>query len=203
MSEPVQQCINNPQVPENQWVNIPHHQKRECIYQQEVAYKIKKNNGKIEIEMGYDFVYSGHQPKSVINDRINSILNCVADFYSKYGIELGVNYKISTPYEARSHYPDPQIPLKVTLHDQIQRADQSNWALYGHANQAVSIENACKVITHELGHSLNLPDEYPDPACPQRQIGPRDSLMHAGTEPHMTPRLYDHLTKKIIEPLCR
>ena len=81
----------------------------------------------------------------------------------------------------------PPCPRQRPSDPSINRADAGNW------NTAVSPNT----IHHEIGHLLNLEDEYLDPRYPFNARGGRNSVMSSGNS--LLPR---HLRQMIAPKYC-
>lgn len=80
--------------------------------------------------------------------------------WSRYGVE--VNLSFDSDREPQT--TDPTLPIRTIIF--------YNYEGRGNAENLYKINDVdfCKVVSHEIGHHLGLPDEYEDASCPDRSF---------------------------------
>lgn len=204
----IDRCLKNPAIPEGKWTNVLSTLYDLCekrswwfdgINQNKVAYKLRKNNGKIEALMSIDFHYKGESKnRTEVLGRLKIAQNCVQKLFARFGINLILDFNVD-PSSNKKKY----LELKVNLWDKYSRTSSNNWAILVNGIRQLSKDQLCGNIAHEVGHYFGLPDRYVDAECPDREEGPADSLMRfGGMLRSETIMLHPNDIAIIINPLC-
>lgn len=80
----------------------------------------------------------------------------------------------------------------VQVHSGSGRADMGNWFITSTGGTAA----------HEFGHMLGNPDEYPDPACPNRNVTNDNSIMRSSQTGQVRPRHYQRFADWVSAYTC-
>jgi hypothetical protein len=191
-------CLDNPRVPEGEWVPIYYESVFPCKGHVKdhntVAFKARKNAGKIEISMNIFLNYKGQEEnRAQVERRLQLVHDCVVDFYKQFAIYLKLDF-------TQDQYSADQ---KINVWDSIPRTDSKNWSMLESLNAQLTEKQACMITAHEIGHSLGLPDRYIGADCPDRtEEGPPDELMRANIRNGENIHLYQNDLSTILEPLC-
>ncbi|MDC1173895.1 hypothetical protein OAT67_00755 [Bacteriovoracaceae bacterium] len=163
-------------------------------------YTLSKKRGQLVISTSIYFLFKGEEKDREEAFRVlEDTKKCIVNFYAKSGIKLDLTFYYETgPRDKQvcDHF--------VNLHTRTNRADSGNWATEGAANPNMSNSNRCALYLHELGHKLNLPDTYPDPACPDREIiSPIGDIMRVGSYGQVEDsKLYPYAIKEMLGDIC-
>ncbi len=197
-------CLKDPAVTERRWKGVSYVASQLCkkpntMEATPAAYRIRKQDGKIQVAMTVIFDYKGgmNNLPGVLR-RLGSVRDCISRFYARFGINLELDFNtnpgVSSPKSGDLH---------VDLWDKYPRYNSANWAMIETCGVSLTEDQACGAYAHELGHLLGLPDRYVEPNCPDRELGPHDSVMRAGGwNGSKSVRLYPNDIAIILEPLC-
>lgn len=80
--------------------------------------------------------------------------------WSRYGVS--VNLSFDSDREPQT--TDPSLPIRtINFYNYVGRGNAENF-------YKINDVDFCKVVSHEVGHHLGLPDEYEDVSCPDRSF---------------------------------
>lgn len=152
-------------------------------------YRIRKQNGRIEISLGLRFTFVGNPAlRADVNGQLNQAIECVKRYFANYGVTLLL-----------FHAParDSRAPV-VKYQYGPGRSSSKNLVL----NHFPPYN--CSMLAHEIAHHFGVPDRYPHPDCPDRSgLAPINNLMHGGGI-YSVDRLYLMPSdfRRILAPLC-
>ncbi len=99
----------------------------------------------------------------VVLDKVRSCVPKIADIWSRYGLHLDLRLdRDANP----AQYSPPDFAIQ--LFDRQARSNSRNYYFSGET--AFELGEFCKVVLHETGHLLGLPDEYADVDVPERKF---------------------------------
>lgn len=154
-------------------------------------YKLRKLESAIEVTLPLLHFYplkTGDPQFDELKQKMNSILPCVQNFYRNHGI--GLAFENISYGQSKSQV---ETAISISLSGDYGRSNSKGYHLYDQPIQD------CRMVAHEFGHLLGLPDRYSEPsACPYRDVLDRDNVMGE----NLAGFLHPTDVQMIIEPMC-
>lgn len=170
---------------------------------QKVPYQLKSQGDTIRLSttlrLDYPDVRTVAERES-LQQRMDGVLPCMKDFFSKHGIDLDLKFEHNAPGARFSRNFGSESIVNI-------RENGNRGSTYNNSNWAFSLDgnvlqNACLTMVHELGHLLGLKDEYADPQAPYRKPGPDDSVMKRCHCPSHEVKFNTKHLKQILGAAC-
>lgn len=214
----IRACLSNSAIPVGQSVKVSYISKDKCkdyyivdsFRVSRVNAELVKRDGYVEVKSTMAIVYRGEpaNKKKAIENLKNSLPE-IEDFYASNGIKLtlvldGDADDAGAGVELKDLYSNDQV---IFLWDDLERQDSSNWASIKRAGVEMSKREQTLTHVHEIAHTLGAPDRYPDSDCPDRPVGPKESVMYysAGVDDrgnYVDVRFVAGDIKAMLAPLC-
>jgi hypothetical protein len=173
------------------------------IYQKVVSkYQIVNKIDYVKINISIHLSYTGKKINK--NESINKIkqsIPCITHFFAKHGIILNMKLGFNENYFNKLFY-DHKIQLKDVIKSK-EDASYKKWFSHKLGNLNLNENHVCYGTVHEILHLLGLPDLYPDPDCPDREIGDWNNILYNSFKYFSSLRLFHKDIKNIISPLCK
>ena len=133
---------------------------------------------------------------------LGKVLSCVpkiAGVWLRYGIHLNLNIQRDVN---EGHYAAPETAVRL-----VDRSGRSNAANYFFTDATENeVDVFCKVLLHETGHILGLPDEYRDINAPERKFVSTEkrpwSVMADNYHHWEVLDFYPRHVRAVLAPLC-
>jgi len=162
-------------------------------------YSLSKEGGKIVLRTSITFEYKG-----IAKDRFNTFdlvkknIPCVSSFFAKHGIRLDL--KIFDRNDMNNSVT--KTDHNINLWDYYPPKDkENNWSVL--SDPKLGEKDLCGTLIHDLSNRLGLKDKYPNPDCPDREIGDREDIMYtSGSIDHNYLRFKKEDIEALLAPLC-
>jgi len=164
-------------------------------------YTLSKQNDLIVLTTSVSFHYKGDpKNRSKTFELANGALPCIKNFFAKHGIILNLTFKDSDDKET-SHL---KSDLDINLWDYYRKVNSENWSFLHIPTESDFEKKNCGIFIHELSHNLGLKDTYPNPDCPDREVGDDvDDIMYsANIRSTENLKFTDQAIKELLAPLC-